>query len=399
VLIYCNEKLGTVGIPLCDSLPHPSHSRSQIFSSLLSPAPLHIMSSNLRQLAPDPPSSPDIDPTCLPSSSRDPSSLLSIGDLQTPIPVYQPNSSIANNLWAPSSCGFGIPQGYTNSMQFGGHPAGRPGEFVSCSLILPPCWIITFDLQIVVPGHGTGVGGRDADPRLSELITANHLMQRQILNIDQRLTELMYVWYCKVWLSLTTTTRQGRSYVSTPSVSSVASIHSPVIVPVMPQKSNLELLYDASPGVVMPIPLERDDYPDPKFWLESMWLEWSQREAERGTFTPGVEGAGVNSSWMEDTSGNRVNLEKQRCILNAARKTWGATRHGRVTLGIYSHTPAGTLDYFRARMEMMFLELRLCADHWKTDKLWTENFSSWAKLPQRRTEKASTFRRPQKSTF
>lgn len=149
-----------------------------------------------------------------------------------------------------------------------------------------------------------------------------------------------------------------------------------------PQKSNLELLYDASPGVVMPIPLKRDDYPDPKFWQESMWSEWSQREVERGTFTSGVEGAGVNSSWMEDTSGNRVNLDKQRRILDAARKTWSAIRNGRVSFGIYSNTPADTLDYFRARMEMMFPELRLCADHWKTDQLWIENFSSWAKSPQ-----------------
>ena len=85
---------------------------------------------------------------------------------------------------------------------------------------------------------------------------------------------------------------------------------------------------------------------------------------------------------MEDTSGNHINLGKQRHILNAAHKTWGAVRGGRVTLGIYSNTPADTLDYFRARMEMMFLELQLCADHWKTDKLWTENFSSWAKLLQ-----------------
>ena len=85
---------------------------------------------------------------------------------------------------------------------------------------------------------------------------------------------------------------------------------------------------------------------------------------------------------MEDTSGNHINLDKQWRILDVAHKTWSTIRNGRVSFGIYSNTPADTLDYFCARMEMMFPELRLCADHWKTDQLWIENFSSWAKLPQ-----------------
>jgi len=185
------------------------------------------------------------------------------------------------------------------------------------------------------------------------------------------------------------TTRQGLPYAGTSSVSSIARIPPQVTVPMRPKKSNLQLLYDASPGVVMPIPLERDAYPSSKFWQESMWLEWSEREAERGEFLSGVEGEGVNSSWMEDAGGNRVNLDRQRRVLNAARKTWSATRNYNVDFGVYSKTPADTLDCFRARMEIMFPEIQTCADHWKTDRLWIENFSSWIQTLHR-PKKAST---------
>ncbi|KAF9642966.1 hypothetical protein BDM02DRAFT_3132734 [Thelephora ganbajun] len=244
------------------------------------------MPSNLHQLSPDPPSSPDMDAIYLPSSRNTSTSPSTGGDLQLNSPTF-------NDLWVPYGHGFGLSQSHASSIQFGDRlPMGRPRE---CS---------------TTPSYRM-YSGRSMEPFFVELFTANNLMQRQITRIDQRLTELMQVF----------------SYTSAHPVSSAAGMPAPAIASTGPQKSNLERLYEATPEVVMPKPLERNESPGPRFWEEYTWVEWSEREKEKGTLA--------------------------------------------------LDTPATTLDYFHARMELMFPELRLCTDHWKTDRIWIENFSSW----------------------
>ena len=176
----------------------------------------------------------------------------------------------------------------------------------------------------------------------------------------------------------------------------------PVVVTAAPQKSNLERLYEATPDVVMPAPLSRDVYPNTRFWEEDEWEEWSKQGKEKGTFKSRVPGEGVNSSWMVDMSGKRVERKLQRKILGEARHTWVTMRAFEVDFTVFKHTPMPSLDYFRARMESRFPELQLCADHWKADRVWKENFSSWdqpssttepqeASQPECRSKKVSGF--------
>jgi len=101
-----------------------------------------------------------------------------------------------------------------------------------------------------------------------------------------------------------------------------------------------------------------------------------QIQSEKGGFKPGVKGEGINSSWMEDSNGNRVHKDRQDQILGAARKTWRTMESFEVGMASYTSVPGPVLNYFRAKMESMFEELRFCADHWKTDAIWKENFSS-----------------------
>jgi len=171
--------------------------------------------------------------------------------------------------------------------------------------------------------------------------------------------------------------RQPSPCAGTPLASSTAATSAPVIVSAGPKKSNLELLYEATPDAVMPAPLKRNDYPDSRFWEKHMWSEWSKKEKEKGSFSLRTQGQGVNSSWMEDENGNRVSVIRQRQILDEARHTWLTMWSFDVGFSTYTKTPVPTLNFFRARMGSKFLELQLCADHWKTDELWKENYSSW----------------------
>lgn len=124
-------------------------------------------------------------------------------------------------------------------------------------------------------------------------------------------------------------------------------------------------------------PLDKEDYEDVRFWDKSTWERWVEDEKEIGnTFKSGVQGQGINSSWMEDTDGSRVAIHRQRQIIAGARLAWTNLSTCGVSVGSYRECDEMTLSYFRRKVETDFQELRLCSNHWKADKLWMENFST-----------------------
>ena len=159
------------------------------------------------------------------------------------------------------------------------------------------------------------------------------------------------------------------------------------MAPARYEKSGLEWLREATPDVVTPPVRNRNDYPHIKFWEEHEWELWTKDGKESGSFKSCVQGEGVNSSWMEYATGERVDLGRQKKILGEARRTWVTMRNFKVKLDTFREMGAPTVEYFRARMELKFPELQLCADHWKADKIWGENYSSWAN--EKRSKKVS----------
>ena len=124
-------------------------------------------------------------------------------------------------------------------------------------------------------------------------------------------------------------------------------------------------------------PLDEEDYENVRFWDKSTWERWVEDEKEVGiTFKSGVRGQGINSSWMEDTDGNRVEIHRQRQIIAGARLVWKNLSTCGVSVGSYRESDEMTLSYFRRKVETEFQELRLCSNHWKADRLWMENFST-----------------------
>lgn len=158
----------------------------------------------------------------------------------------------------------------------------------------------------------------------------------------------------------------------------------PMIIPAIQQKSNLELLYEASPEAKMPNALNRNDSPLCRFWEEPVWAAWVVEEKERGSLKLGVRGQGANSSWMEDRNGQRLGSDRQKKIFKEMRATWRDMQDFNIPLKVLTGMPATSLNYFRARMESVCPELQLCADHWKVDQLWMENFSGSVFRPTKR---------------
>ena len=167
----------------------------------------------------------------------------------------------------------------------------------------------------------------------------------------------------------------------------IGGMLAPASVPMQLEHSNLQQLYKATPNIAMLPSLRREEYPHTRFWERVAWDKWVSTENEKGSFNTGVQGQGVNSSFMEDENGERVPIARQRQILDEAHSCWRTMRGFNINLMVFREMPATTMDYFRAWMESKCLELRLCANHWKADKVWGENFSSWNSNKSRRTTK------------
>jgi len=147
-------------------------------------------------------------------------------------------------------------------------------------------------------------------------------------------------------------------------------------------------------------PLNKDDHQDVQFWEKRMWEQWVSEGKESGdTFKSGVRGEGINSSWMEDSNGIRVNVSRQGEIINGARRVWTTLSSNGVLLRSYRGIQDRTLTYFRRAVETEFEELRLCSNHWKTDKLWKENFSPRGNDPNKGTSDADKETSSQGSGF
>ena len=167
---------------------------------------------------------------------------------------------------------------------------------------------------------------------------------------------------------------------------SAVGVPAPVVIsPGSKSLDNLASLYKMTPEVVPPAPLDRAGYPHPAtFWDKDTWIDWvtTQKEKTKASKSKSRKaGEGYNSSFIVTPNGVRVNLSRQQTILGEARRTWNTMVNFEVPLMTHKKIAVPALAYFRARMESMFLELRLCDNHWKADRLWQENFSSWRSTP------------------
>ena len=142
------------------------------------------------------------------------------------------------------------------------------------------------------------------------------------------------------------------------------------------------------PGLIQLPPLNKEDHPGTKFWEASAWEEWVKSQKEKGGFSSHVPGQGTNSSWMEDESGNPIPERRRQAIHREARQMWADMRHYKIEPMPFGAMPSSVVEFFCVKIAFKFSEFRLCADDWKADRLWMENFLS-AGQPDRRARKAA----------
>ena len=150
----------------------------------------------------------------------------------------------------------------------------------------------------------------------------------------------------------------------------------PAVPPLLDQAYYLGRLYAATPDLVKLEPLNEEDY-NTQFWTLTKWTEGIGEGLETTRLQAGKHGQGVNSSFLENEDGERVSVTRQDEILDEARTTWRTMEKFHINLTPNGGLDAPTREYFRRRMAVNCHELRLCANHWKADKVWGQNFSSW----------------------
>jgi len=187
LLVYGEGRIETVGTPLHDSFPCSSTFALSDFNGLPFLLSLSSMSPELRQLSPLPSPPLDMGAVRPPSSSHfTPTSPLIGGNFQTPIPTYQHNPPLV-----PYSHGYGFPPSHANPTQPGNHAQmGRLGECVIFIIVKTSPQITYITPQNMFATHEVHPGGGITERLLTELVASNHLMQRQIENVDRRLAEI-----------------------------------------------------------------------------------------------------------------------------------------------------------------------------------------------------------------
>ena len=101
-----------------------------------------------------------------------------------------------------------------------------------------------------------------------------------------------------------------------------------------------------------------------------------RRHSSRGD-TPDKGDGPVSCQYMEDQFGNVLPLSKRSAVGKEAKGWWQDQVDSDKTLRTLRVTGTGLRDQFRTHMENKFPWLRLCEDHWKADRVWSDYFSKW----------------------
>ncbi|KXN81443.1 hypothetical protein AN958_04584 [Leucoagaricus sp. SymC.cos] len=92
-----------------------------------------------------------------------------------------------------------------------------------------------------------------------------------------------------------------------------------------------------------------------------------------------------NSSFLIDHYGKALPEDKKRQIRKGVQKIVEATAEILEFHSQWTHRSQMFQDHIKVSAELQYLELALCADHWKVVRLMTENFSGWIKMCKKRS--------------
>ncbi|KAF8317815.1 hypothetical protein F5887DRAFT_1088625 [Amanita rubescens] len=223
---------------------------------------------------------------------------------------------------------------------------------------------------------------------IESLKQQNELLQQenQELHITAKVTEKLLDRMTTVTIS-----RTGQSNACEPPATSVRQSNFPT--------SNLE----------MPPPLQKETFPDVRFWNQSAYTRWStrqkgvtdglsQQQVRRGRPSNASQNDEDRHPYIEDADGKPVGKSRLYNISKKARRLWYALDDAGLAPTSSTAMSEVAYDYYSREMLNHCFEFRLGDGNWKLD-LWTsKNYSSWYQTNQKKRKRNDTVSSPSGSS-
>ena len=132
-------------------------------------------------------------------------------------------------------------------------------------------------------------------------------------------------------------------------------------------------------------PLNRDDYPNIKFWFKRQWIESLNDHVTDNTLSVGPQRGRARASlnvdvamrYVETERGDLIDGDRASEIRKFARAIWVSFgKRGRAP-GKWGQADVETRKEYCQEMNSRFPELRFCDLDWKSEQVATDNYPSW----------------------
>jgi len=118
-------------------------------------------------------------------------------------------------------------------------------------------------------------------------------------------------------------------------------------------------------------PLDKDEYPDARFWTSSEWQDYSNRKMDFGQQQNKL-------GFLCDEDGNTVTKDRIKVMTDTAKKLWGDLHHYRQDPLTWRLATMMAAKYYSNHMCATFPEFRYCADNWKVQAFATIRYPDWS---------------------
>ncbi|KAG6913863.1 hypothetical protein DXG01_003800, partial [Tephrocybe rancida] len=131
--------------------------------------------------------------------------------------------------------------------------------------------------------------------------------------------------------------------------------------------------------------LEREDYPDIKYWYRHEWVSAEKERKDSGDGREGAtwgksraaKGENVMARFIEDKDGNVVSGYVATQIHQHARALWNALVSRNAHPPSWGKATADVSHQYHDEMKFKFPVLAFCDNNWKVEQIATNNYPSW----------------------
>jgi hypothetical protein len=132
--------------------------------------------------------------------------------------------------------------------------------------------------------------------------------------------------------------------------------------------------------------LNREDYPNVRFWVKRHWTEFLNDQLIDITLPVGTQGRGraraslnvnVAMRYVESEDGRAIDGDRAAEIRKFARAIWVSFGKRGLAPTKWGQADVETRKQYCQEMNSRFPELRFCELDWKSEQIATDNYPSW----------------------